>query len=76
MDSCLQLHEAKRLDSGSASMAKYWYAHYCDLNVVFVQMAMGFCQPLALEGLKGRGLQVKSSIKIIWKVPLGLFIMP
>ncbi|KAH0504700.1 Long-chain specific acyl-CoA dehydrogenase, mitochondrial [Microtus ochrogaster] len=24
VDSCLQLHEAKRLDSGSASMAKYW----------------------------------------------------
>lgn len=24
VDSCLQLHETKRLDSGSASMAKYW----------------------------------------------------
>ncbi|KAL6052410.1 hypothetical protein STEG23_015797 [Scotinomys teguina] len=24
VDSCLQLHESKRLDSGTASMAKYW----------------------------------------------------
>jgi hypothetical protein len=28
VDNCLQLHEAKRLDSASASMAKYWYACY------------------------------------------------
>lgn len=28
VDSCIQLHEAKRLDSASASMAKYWYAGY------------------------------------------------
>lgn len=25
MDNCLQLHADKRLDSATASMAKYWY---------------------------------------------------
>lgn len=25
MDNCLQLHAEKRLDSATASMAKYWY---------------------------------------------------
>lgn len=28
VDSCLQLHQAKRLDSATASMAKYWYVCY------------------------------------------------
>lgn len=28
VDSCLQLHEKKRLDSATASMAKYWYARF------------------------------------------------
>lgn len=28
IDSCLQLHERKRLDSATASMAKYWYVCY------------------------------------------------
>lgn len=30
VDSCLQLHAAKRLDSATASMAKYWYVCHGD----------------------------------------------
>lgn len=43
VDSCLQLHEAGRLDS-AASMAKYWYAGDSDCNVVFAQAVREFFQ--------------------------------
>lgn len=44
VDSCLQLHRAKRLDRATAAMAKYWYACYGNENVVFAQAVMEFFQ--------------------------------